>query len=127
MKLWNLQLIVKEIKNIISLYKKQKIIIGMEGISMGSSMRTVSVFDLAGLNYLIRNELSNYNIFICSPSENKKFATGKGNATKEMMELGFTNIFPEIKVLKKIDDLADSYYLAHLAKVEYDQYSKTLA
>lgn len=100
------------------------IYIVQEGISYGSSCRTKSVFDLAGLNYLIRNEFINKDNKFCytisAPKHIKKFATGNGNASKDEMINGFKITHPELEVIPKIDDLADAYYMANYAKSIYD-------
>ena len=85
----------------------------MEGISYGS-LQTLSVFDLAGLNYLIRQacELLNIEYVIVPPSEAKKHATGKGNASKELISNTFLALYPKMSVLKKVDDIADAYFLS---------------
>lgn len=118
----NLLSISNTIKNIINsnINKTDVVYIVEEGISYGSSIRTKSVFDLAGLNYLIRSIFFNSNkntiFFIGTPSEIKKFATGKGNANKEMMKKCFAGIFPEITKIQKYDDLADAYFMSEYAK-----------
>jgi Holliday junction resolvasome RuvABC endonuclease subunit len=104
------------------------IYIVMEGISYGSSIRTKSVFDLAGLNYLIRykilNTLSNAHLTIVPPSELKKFTTGKGNANKDVIINLFSVLYPNFK-LPKLDDIADSFFMALYAKKIYEeQYTK---
>lgn len=106
--------ILETIKN----YINENTTIVMEGVSYGSSLRTKSIFDLAGLNYLIRNKLLQYNIkelFICPPTEIKKFAAGKGNAQKDIISTGFVILFPEFEQLDKIDDIADAYYMSKYA------------
>lgn len=86
-----------------------------EGISYGSTLRTKSVFDLAGLNYVIRDGIIEFDIdceinyIIAPPSEIKKFATGKGNANKEMMLLLFNSIYDFGDI--KQDDIADAYFM----------------
>ena len=52
-----------------------------------------------------------YNIIICTPSEIKKFATGNGNCKKDIIENIFLTVFPEYKILPKIDDIADAYMM----------------
>ena len=98
----------------------------MEGISYGSSIRTKSVFDLAGLNYLIRYKLIkvfNHSKFtIVPPSELKKFTTGRGNANKENIVELFKIIYPELNI-PKLDDVADAYFMSNYAKYLY-QYNK---
>jgi Holliday junction resolvasome RuvABC endonuclease subunit len=85
----------------------------MEGISYGS-LQTLSVFDLAGLNYLIRGTCESLNISytIVPPSEAKKHATGKGNASKELISKTFLTLYPKMGVLKKVDDIADAYFMS---------------
>lgn len=94
-----------------------------EGISYGSSIRTKSVFDLAGLNYMIRREfIKNEDIrfFISPPTHIKKFATGIGNCKKEMIIEMFKMIQPELsKSLPKVDDIADAYFMAKYARQIY--------
>lgn len=95
-----------------------------EGISYGSTVKTKSVFDLAGLNYLLRSTFINSSVcnyfVIASPSEIKKFATGKGNANKEMMVNMFSCIFPNLQ-LPKIDDICDAYFMANYASKLFEQ------
>ena len=104
--------------------RKQYILyIVQEGISYGSSIRTKSVFDLAGLNYMIRNEFiekENISFFIAPPTHIKKFATGIGNCKKELIISLFKNVEPELaKVLPKVDDIADAYYMSQYARQIY--------
>lgn len=118
--------IIDSIYDIIVDIFKNNIIDGIyicqEGISYGST-NTKSIFDLAGLNYLIRKrmiELSDYTesvvkYIICPPSEIKKFAVGNGNAPKTMIVQCFQNIFPDVKI-PKIDDIADSFFMAQFIK-----------
>lgn len=89
-----------------------------EGISYGSSVRTKSIYDLAGLNYLLRLRLleCGFNLIICPPAEIKKFTTGMGNANKDMMTLTFVTTHPWGRLLGKCDDLADSFFMSNYAK-----------
>ena len=93
----------------------------IEGISYGSSVRTKSVFDLAGLNYMIRyklitSDIQHLNLSIATPSNIKKYATGKGNANKESIMTIFKYIFPEMQNIPKLDDIADSYFMAMFSR-----------
>lgn len=93
----------------------------IEGISYGSSIRTKSIFDLAGLNYMIRyklitSDMKHLNISIATPSNIKKYATGKGNANKESIMTIFKYIFPEMENIPKLDDIADSYFMAMFSR-----------
>lgn len=86
----------------------------IEGISYGSTLRTKAVFDLAGLNYVIRKNLinrENIKLYIVPPTHIKKFATGKGNANKDDIISIFKLTHKNIKI-SKIDDLADAYYMS---------------
>ena len=114
--------VCKCVKDIINKYVDYNGILNLyicqEGISYGSTIKTKSIFDLAGLNYLLRNSFINSNIcnyfVIAAPSEIKKFATGKGNANKEMMINMFSCIFPDLQ-LPKVDDICDAYFMANYA------------
>ena len=101
----------------------------IEGISYGSSIRTKSIFDLAGLNYMIRyklitSDIQHLNLSIATPSNIKKYATGKGNANKESIMTIFKYIFPEMQNIPKLDDIADSYFMAYFA-LELDKKNGT--
>ena len=116
---------VKDIINKhISRYNNLNVYICQEGISYGSTIKTKSIFDLAGLNYLLRNAFINSSIcnyfIIAAPSEIKKFATGKGNANKEMMLNMFSCIFPNLH-LPKLDDICDAYFMANYASKLFEQ------
>ena len=104
--------------NYISKYDNAKVNILIEGISYGSSIRTKSIFDLAGINYMIRYKFisNNHNIIIATPSNIKKYATGNGNANKTTITTMFTTLFPEMSIISKLDDIADSYFMACLSK-----------
>ena len=102
----------------------------IEGISYGSSIRTKSIFDLAGLNYMIRyklitSDIQHLNLSIATPSNIKKYATGKGNANKESIMTIFKYIFPEMQNIPKLDDIADSYFMAMFSRdIEYKNTEK---
>ena len=99
-----------------------KIYICQEGISYGSRTRTKSIFDLAGLNFMIRSMviemskgLKDVKLIVGTPGEIKKFATGNGNANKELILSCFKAIYPELD-LPKLDDIADAYFMGMFAK-----------
>ena len=120
----NMIRIVKSIKNCIydnvQGRSNYNLHIVQEGISYGSSIRTKSIFDLAGLNYMIRNEFiekENITFFIVPPTHIKKFATGIGNCKKELIIDLFKNTHKELaNNLPKIDDIADAYYMSKFAR-----------
>lgn len=95
-----------------------------EGISYGSSVRTKSVFDLAGLNFLLRNmvitKLNPTFFLIATPSEIKKKTSGNGNCNKEVMINLFKSLKPDFN-LPKLDDIADSFWMATYIKNLHDE------
>lgn len=97
-----------------------------EGISYGSTLRTKSIFDLAGLNYMLRMRFiranNDINYIIATPGEVKKYATGAGNANKDLMECVFRAHYPNLN-LPKIDDIADAFFMSSYAKYIYDNKS----
>lgn len=110
----NMMNICEKIKSVVLENSYGRSYIVLEGISYGSSVRTKSVFDLAGLNYLVRSvflEDPRFHFYVIPPSKIKKFATGKGNASKEMMLSVFRKKFPEFDVLHKEDDICDAYWM----------------
>lgn len=116
----NIYNIVNEIEKLILKYKPN--VISIEGVSFQSSG---SVVDLAGLNYMVRNIAmnNNINIFIASPTQNKKFATGNGQAEKDVMISAWKKADPKVLDIPsciKIDDLADAYFLARYAEFVYN-------
>jgi len=96
----------------------------MEGYSYGSkSSMTLQIAENAAL---IKNKLykSNIEYIIVPPSRIKKFATGKGNANKELMHEAFENeVNIKIKpMFKQTDnqwspsgDIIDSFYMCKYA------------
>lgn len=96
------------------------IFVCIEGISYGSS-HTRSVFDLAGLNYMIRSGVlkgasgNTVELIVGTPGEIKKFSTGKGNSAKDIVVSCFKAIYPDLS-LPKLDDIADAYFMAQYIK-----------
>lgn len=88
----------------------------LEGLSYGSQGKSVS--QLGAVHYLTRIFLykKNINYKIISPSELKKFVTGKGNAQKDLMLL---NVYKKWGVEFTDNNLADAYSLARMALEEY--------
>jgi Holliday junction resolvasome RuvABC endonuclease subunit len=117
---------IKEIiKKTCILYNCDICYVCLEGISYGSSIKTRSIFDLTGLNYLIRYKLYNKSfgyvneLYIGTPQEIKKFSVGMGNANKDLLIQTFKAIYPEFD-LPKIDDIVDAYFMSTYAKHIYD-------
>lgn len=126
-KVINFMSIVASIKEIILTtdYKygrMNNIYVCQEGISYGSITRTKSIFDLAGLNFMIRSMIieigkgpKHVELIVGTPGEIKKFATGNGNANKDLILSCFKMIYPELD-LPKLDDIADAYFMSMFAK-----------
>ena len=108
----------------------------IETNSFNSRQHSVSLVELCGLNFLIRNMILNiqWNVrklhviidssdLICAtPTEIKKFATYRGDADKELMMICFKllqpNIINELDGFK-LDDVADSYFMCLYAISNY--------
>ena len=141
--------ITKEIYNII--YKEANSIstgdnrvtvrVCLEAPAYGAGARTVSLADLCGLNYLIRemvlslpencNNIKDAELVCSVPSEIKKYATGRGDADKDIMLYCFSLLEPgiaETYSFMKTDDMADAYFMCMYAEYiynkEYDKKSK---
>jgi Holliday junction resolvasome RuvABC endonuclease subunit len=117
----NIYNVCTRIKEIVLNYPECEVF--MEGVSYGS-VGSAALVDLSGLNFAIRNLLIDNNIrfTIVSPMQNKKFATGIGNADKEHMIFSWLMIEKHLKDIKeiKIDDLADAYFLSNFYKQKLD-------
>ena len=100
----------------------------IETNSFNSRQHSVSLVELCGLNFLIRNMILNmkWNVIklhvridssdlICAtPTEIKKFATYRGDADKELIMICFKLLQPNISNELdgfKLDDVADSYFM----------------
>lgn len=88
----------------------------MEGVSYGST-GSAALVDLSFLNASIRMELKRrgINFTIVSPTSLKKFACANGQAEKDIMIDAWMRMDRNVVDIKdiKVDDLADSYFLAH--------------
>lgn len=92
-------------------------LIVIEGFSYGSKGR--GVFDIAYLGYRIREELERYRTeddipwLEVSPSQLKQFATGKGNANKEIV---LQQVYKRWGVELTDNNQADAYVLAQIGR-----------
>jgi crossover junction endodeoxyribonuclease RuvC len=93
-------------------------IITIEGFSYGSRGRGVST--QYGLGWIIRAELikNGYSYIEVSPSAVKKFATGKGNASKDAMAVP---IYKKWSFEHDSDNVRDAYVLAQIAKALHEE------
>jgi Holliday junction resolvasome RuvABC endonuclease subunit len=110
----NLYSICKKVGWILDTFRPS--IVRMEGVSYGS-VGSAALIDLAMLNGMLRLEIGRRGIpfEIVSPTELKKFACANGQAEKDVMVDAWKRLDPCISAIKdiKVDDLADSYFLAH--------------
>jgi len=90
----------------------------IEDLSFGS--RGQSMFQLAGLHYLVRTFFYRSAVLfdVVSPSALKKFVTGKGNAKKDLMLL---KTFKKWGVEFSDDNLCDAYCLARKLMHDYKE------
>jgi len=106
-------------------------IVYLEGYSMGSTGMVFNIAENAGLlkHYLWK---SNYDVTIVPPTVIKKFATGKGNANKQLLQDCFEEStgFYIKKKLSMTDkqwnpssDIIDSYFIC---KYGYEQEKKNV-
>lgn len=117
----NIYSILEQLRIILDVYHPS--IATIEGVSFQSNG---SVLDLCGLNYMVRMMLEEKGIkyYIVSPTQNKKYATGNGQAEKDVMISAWQKMEPQMKDVPrfvKIDDIADAYFLAR-----YGEYLNTL-
>ena len=105
--------------------KVESITVCMEGISYGS-IHSAAVMDLAGLNYLIRDRMHHHTVvgtlIVAPPAEIKKYATGQGNASKDLMVTTFKGSFPDFD-LPKIDDISDSFFMSKYAQYMFENHN----
>ena len=105
-----------------------KAIVYLEDYSFGSKGK---VFNIAEATGLFKHKLHRLGIELHTipPTVIKKFATGKGNADKEMMYKTFVNqgnpelmkwyYDKDVKVGSPVSDIVDSYYIAKYGYTEY--------
>lgn len=102
--------IVTEIMEYVDTWKPDIVVI--EGIAF-MSRNTTALAQLAGLNYMVRSELVERDIpfLIVAPTTLKKYVTGSGNASKDVMML---MTFKEFGVTILDNNENDAYGLAHI-------------
>jgi Holliday junction resolvasome RuvABC endonuclease subunit len=104
-------------------FKKEDIVILIEDYSFGSKGRVFNLAENCGiLKYMLYK--GGYSFFTVPPTVIKKFATGKGNATKEKMYDAFLSetfidlhniISPTTKLGSPTTDIVDAWYIAKYA------------
>lgn len=107
---------IDELKRLVTIkkevmeYAQQADIAVIEGLAF-MARNTSALVQLAGLNYLVREGLSELSIDfkIVTPSSLKKFITGKGNSEKSLMLL---ETYKRFGVSFSNDNICDAYALA---------------
>lgn len=108
-------IIINFIKEEIDKLNPESISVAIEGLSYG--LKGNAIFDLSGLHYVITCRLLKELFLECKtypPYSLKKLVTGNGAACKEDMINAFETV-TRLEISKngaKVDDLADSYWLA---------------
>ena len=111
-------IIINFIKEEIESLRPKEILISIEGLSYG--LKGNSIFDLAGLHYVITCKIAKELFLECKtipPYSLKMEVTGNGAASKEDMINAF-ELTTRLKISEngaKVDDLCDSYWLAKVA------------
>ena len=101
-------------------FNKKDLVICIEDYSFGSKGKVFHLAENCGvLKYMLYK--NNYKFFTVPPTVIKKFATGKGNATKERMYESFVKdtfvnlhsiISPTTKLGSPTTDIVDAWYIA---------------
>jgi len=101
-------------------FKKEEVIVLIEDYSFGSKGKVFNLAENCGiLKYMLYK--AEYKFFTVPPTVVKKYATGKGNATKEKMYEAFLNetfidlhniISPTTKLGSPTTDIVDAWYIA---------------
>jgi crossover junction endodeoxyribonuclease RuvC len=105
-----LKKIVEEIEMVIS--EESPIVVVIENLAF-AVRKTTALTQLAGLSFLVRSLLVDYNIpfYMCAPTTLKKFATGKGNSEKDHMIL---EAYKKYGVESIDNNIADALFLAKM-------------
>ena len=105
---------------ILAEFKKEEVVILIEDYSFGSKGKVFNLAENCGiLKYMLYK--NGYKFFTVPPTVVKKYATGKGNATKEKMYDAFVAetgvdlhniISPTTKLGSPTTDVVDAWYIA---------------
>jgi len=108
------------VMTILADFKKEEVTILIEDYSFGSKGKVFNLAENCGiLKYMLYKQ--GYKFFTVPPTVVKKFATGKGNATKEKMYEAFVAetgvdlhaiISPTTKLGSPTTDVVDAWYIA---------------
>lgn len=111
----NIYRIIEIILYIINIESPELIVI--EDVAIGAK-NSRSLIDLTGLNYGLRSLLIHNRIpYKCTPPSNwKRQMLGNGQANKEQIIFMWKKMNKDIPDLKKLDDLADAFFLSLYGK-----------
>jgi crossover junction endodeoxyribonuclease RuvC len=89
-------------------------LVAIEGLAF-MARNTSALVQLAGLNYLVRSLLHDMkkDFTLVAPSSLKKFATGKGNGTKDLVML---EIYKKYGITVLDNNQGDAFILAQVAR-----------
>jgi Holliday junction resolvasome RuvABC endonuclease subunit len=114
-------------------FNKEDIVVMIEDYSFGSKGRVFNLAENCGiLKYMLYK--NGYRFFTVPPTVVKKFATGKGNATKEKMYEAFVRdtfvdlhsiISPTTKLGSPTTDIVDAWYIARYM-IEHNSKKETV-
>lgn len=119
--------IVNKIEDFISGYKEVSMVV-IEGIAMMARNSTALV-QLSGLNYMIRDMLLKRGVSfsIVTPTQLKKFITGKGNSQKNIIML---EVYKQYGFSFTDDNICDAFVLAkigfHIVDTKSDNMSQSM-
>jgi len=112
--------IAEWVLTILAEFKKEQVVILIEDYSFGSKGKVFNLAENCGiLKYMLYK--AGYKFFTVPPTVVKKYATGKGNATKEKMYDAFVAetqvdlhniISPTTKLGSPTTDVVDAWYIA---------------
>jgi crossover junction endodeoxyribonuclease RuvC len=97
-------------------------LVAIEGLAF-SPIRTTALTQLSGLNYLIRAGL-NQKFIVVAPTMLKKYATGKGNISKDLIML---ETYKQFKQSFDNNNLCDAFILAKIAESLMDKKVKLIS
>ena len=112
--------IAEWVLTILADFEKKDVVVMIEDYSFGSKGKVFNIAENCGiLKYMLYK--NGYRFFTVPPTVVKKYATGKGNATKEKMYEAFTSetgvdlhriISPTTKLGSPTTDIVDAWYIA---------------
>lgn len=115
-------ILAQRVINLVQHLPVREVAFVMEDYALGAKGKVFNLAENMGiLKYVLHK--GGYKFTTVTPTELKQFATGKGNATKEMMAESFLREDPSLDIYRKmglkaqykstfVPDLVDAYFLA---------------